>query len=208
MGGSSKGTTKNYERELSPQELQLLETQNQMMQQGINIAQQQDDRSQSMYSDWKNNYQGIETGEMSPTANRANGYSNNPNIKTKDEHSKYQSQRAELQKKIDALKNKKQQGLQGYRDGDMIGGFRVSRGSPEETMADNSRRLEENRGSFMNNIGSGSLLFGGTQSGLGQTIASKLPQLDTGSAGQNKNANTPVSPLQNIRSQTATKGGR
>lgn len=86
MGKKGSNKTTYEERPLSAQELRLLETQNQMMQQGVNIAQQQEDRSQQMYGDWKNNYQGIETGEISPTATRENGYSNNPNIMTREQY--------------------------------------------------------------------------------------------------------------------------
>lgn len=80
-----KGKNVYQERPQSAQELRLLETQNQMMKAGIDVQKQQDDRSQQMYNDWRNNYQGMETGEISGNANRANGYSNNPNIMSRDQ---------------------------------------------------------------------------------------------------------------------------
>lgn len=100
MGKKGSKTT-NIERPQSAQELRLLETQNQQIQAGIDIAKQQDDRSQDMYNDWQNNYQGMETGEMSPTANRANGYSNNPNIITQKDYDGYQGRLSELQRQLE-----------------------------------------------------------------------------------------------------------
>jgi len=70
---SKKGTT-NYERELSQQELELLETQNQMMQQSVNIAQQAEDRSQDQYRQWQATYEPIETGMIPQGATRETGY--------------------------------------------------------------------------------------------------------------------------------------
>jgi len=86
MGKKGNNVTENYERPQSAQELRLLETQNQQLQAGVEVAKQQDARAGQMYQDWQNNYQGIETGEMSPTANRANGYSNNPNIVSQEQY--------------------------------------------------------------------------------------------------------------------------
>jgi len=71
MGGK---TTKNYERQLSQQELQLLETQNQMMQQGIDIAQTAENRSESQYQDWQDTYRPVETGMIPRGATRETGY--------------------------------------------------------------------------------------------------------------------------------------
>jgi len=70
---SKKGTS-NYERELSQQELSLLETQNQMMQQGVNIAQTAEDRSQKHDQQWQNTYLPIETGMIPRGATRETGY--------------------------------------------------------------------------------------------------------------------------------------
>jgi len=69
----SKGT-KNYERELSPEELQLFQTQNEMMQAGIGIAQQAEDRSQNQYQQWQATYEPIETGLIPQGATRETGY--------------------------------------------------------------------------------------------------------------------------------------
>lgn len=107
MGKKGSSKTVYQERPQSAQELRLLETQNQMMQQGINIGQQQEDRSQAMYEDWKNNYQGIETGQIRGNAERANGYSQNPNIMSKEDYSKfktdYDTKMAALRKELEGL---------------------------------------------------------------------------------------------------------
>jgi len=70
----SKKGVKNYERDLSQQELQLLETQNTMMQSGIDIAQQAEDRSQAQYQDWQDSYRPVETGMIPRGATRETGY--------------------------------------------------------------------------------------------------------------------------------------
>ncbi len=86
MGKKGDNKTTYEQRPLSSQELQLLQTQNKMMEAGIGVAQQQEDRSNAIYNDWKNNYLGIETGAISPTANRANGFTNDPYTVTADEY--------------------------------------------------------------------------------------------------------------------------
>jgi len=70
---SKKGTT-SYERELSQQELDLLETQNQMMQQGGDIAQTAEDRSIDQYRQCQKTYEPIETGLIPQGATRETGY--------------------------------------------------------------------------------------------------------------------------------------
>lgn len=74
MGKKGSKTT-NIERPQSAQELRLLETQNQQLQAGIDIAKQQDDRAQEQYQNWQNAYQPIETGMIMQGATRENGYS-------------------------------------------------------------------------------------------------------------------------------------
>ncbi len=56
MGKKGSNTTQNIERPQSAQELALLETQNAMQQQAINVAQQQEDRSNEQHNLWKENY--------------------------------------------------------------------------------------------------------------------------------------------------------
>ncbi len=53
---SKKGSTQNIERPQSAQELALLETQNDMQQQAIDVAKQQEGRSQEQYQTWKDSY--------------------------------------------------------------------------------------------------------------------------------------------------------
>ena len=55
-----KKSTTNVERPQSAQELQLLETQNQMMQSGIAVAQDQEARSAEQHKIWKDNYLPVE----------------------------------------------------------------------------------------------------------------------------------------------------
>ena len=62
---SKKGGSTTYqERPLTEQELSLLSTQNDMMQQGIDIAKQQDARSQELYQDWRNTYRDMEQNDL------------------------------------------------------------------------------------------------------------------------------------------------
>lgn len=105
MGKKGKNTTTYQERPLSTQELKLFDTQNRMMEKGIDIAQQQEDRAERMHDDWVNNFRGIETGEMSMTANRANGYSNNPNIITEAQRDSYQNRLAALNRQEHQLRS-------------------------------------------------------------------------------------------------------
>lgn len=77
MGGKSSGSTNNYERELSAQELQLLDTQNQQLEKGIAVAEQQEARAAEQYNNWQNTYQGIETGLIPQDGNRDNGFYGN-----------------------------------------------------------------------------------------------------------------------------------
>lgn len=51
-----KKSTTNVERPQSAQELQLLETQNENIQRGMAIAEEQDARSAEMHKNWKDNY--------------------------------------------------------------------------------------------------------------------------------------------------------
>ena len=64
--GSSKGSTTNVERPQSAQELALLETQNQQLAAGIDIAQQQEDRATETHNVWKNNYLPHEVQQVAP----------------------------------------------------------------------------------------------------------------------------------------------
>lgn len=90
MGKKGGSSVQNYERPLSQQELQLLETQNQMLNAGIGIAQEQEARSADQYRQWQDTYEPIETGIIPRGATRANGYyspsqisnANNPVPKT------------------------------------------------------------------------------------------------------------------------------
>lgn len=104
-----KGSNTYQERPQSAQELRLLETQNQMLGKQIDIGQQQENRSQSAYDDWVQSYRGMETGEINAGANRANGYSNNPNIIQPDEYaqkkSEYESQLAKLTSELEGLRS-------------------------------------------------------------------------------------------------------
>lgn len=70
----SKKSPSYHERELSQQELDLLETQNQMMQQGVDIAQQAENRSQDQYNQWRNTYEPIETGMIPNDSDRSTGF--------------------------------------------------------------------------------------------------------------------------------------
>ena len=74
MSKKGSSTVENYERELSPQELRLFETQNDQMQQAIDIYGKQENRSEEQYTDWKRAYLPAETGMISQGATRANGY--------------------------------------------------------------------------------------------------------------------------------------
>jgi len=74
MGSKGGGTVQNYERQLSQQELDLLETQNEMLNAGIGIAQEQENRSADQYQQWQNTYEPIETGIIPLGATRENGY--------------------------------------------------------------------------------------------------------------------------------------
>lgn len=98
--GKKGGDTTYQERPLSAQELQLLNTQNEMLKAGIGVAQQQENRSNAIYDDWRNNYLGMETGEVSAGANRSNGYSNNPNILSADQ---YAAKKAEYEQNLARL---------------------------------------------------------------------------------------------------------
>lgn len=74
MGKKGGTSVQNYERPLSQQELTLLETQNQMLNAGIGIAQEQEARSADQYGQWQDTYEPIETGIIPRGATRANGY--------------------------------------------------------------------------------------------------------------------------------------
>ena len=74
MGKKGGGEVKNYQRPLSPQELRLLETQNQMRRSGIAVSNDQEKRSMDQYRQWQQTYQPIETGLFKPGATRATGY--------------------------------------------------------------------------------------------------------------------------------------
>lgn len=67
-----KGGDTYQERPQSDQELTLLSTQNDMMQQGIDIAKQQDARSQELYTDWKNTYRDMEQTDLKNAVQNAN----------------------------------------------------------------------------------------------------------------------------------------
>ncbi len=69
-----KKETKNVERPQSAQELALLETQNQQLQKGIAVAENQEARSQEQHEDWKRAYLPMETGMIGSGATRENGY--------------------------------------------------------------------------------------------------------------------------------------
>lgn len=74
MGSKGGTSVQNYERELSAEELQLLETQNTMLNAGIGIAEEQEARSADQYAQWQSTYEPIETGLMGEGATRASGY--------------------------------------------------------------------------------------------------------------------------------------
>ena len=56
MGKKGDNKTVNQERPISQQELRLLETQNQQLQKGIAVAENQEARSQEQHDIWKDNY--------------------------------------------------------------------------------------------------------------------------------------------------------
>lgn len=70
-----KKETKNIERPQSAQELRLLETQNAQLQAGIQVAQDQEKRSNEQYKEWQSAYAPMETGMIAQGATRENGYS-------------------------------------------------------------------------------------------------------------------------------------
>lgn len=67
-----KKETKNIERPQSAQELQLLQTQNQQLQKGIGVAEEQEARAQEQHQYWKDNYLSMEGGDYAGNSGSQN----------------------------------------------------------------------------------------------------------------------------------------
>ena len=72
--------TQKSDRVQSPDELRLLQTQNESLQSGIAIAEEQEARSRQMHDIWKETYLPVETGMIHGDASEANGYMDSASI--------------------------------------------------------------------------------------------------------------------------------